>query len=674
MYKPNIKILNFLFVLSLVVASQGGYAASVKELSQLSLEQFSELDVVVTSVSRKPQKLSDTAAAVFVISNEDIKRSGATNIPEALRMVPGIQVARIDANKWAISARGFNGRFTNKLLVLIDGRTVYNPMFSGVYWNRQDVLMEDIDRIEVIRGPGATLWGANAVNGVINVISKKARDTQGWQMTAGAGTEEQGFGSLRYGNKLGENADARGYIKYIERDHGVNNDNTNGVDDWDTVQGGFRLDWQPLQSDSFTLQGDLQDTGVGTDRTTSSLTAPFSTTQANEVDINGWNILGRWKHKFSDVSDMELQLYYDSHEREQTELVSNGTLVQLYETFDMDFQHRFGLGSRQEILWGLGYRNISDKFLGDFTTSLNPIQDTTELFSAFVQDDISFADGKVHLIVGSKFEHNAFTGIEIQPNIRMNWNVTEKYSLWSSISRAVRTPGRSTDIRINQSVTAGTPPRLVSIFGNPDIHSEKVTALELGLRGQPDNNLKYDFAAFYNIYNDLRTFERGTASVLTTPVTHVLIPITSQTFMTAETYGLEMSLEWIATERWKLNLAYSFLEMQLHKESISTAATAESAEGESPEHQISLRSSFDITNNLFFDTWVRYVDELPTQKMNAYITMDTRLAWKPVKGMELSVVGQNLLNDSQLQFMPEILDITSTQAQRSVYLKLQWQF
>lgn len=670
----SMKRFNFLFVLCLVVASQGGQAASIKELTQLSLEQFSELDVVVTSVSRKPQKLSDTAAAVFVISNEDIKRSGVTTIPEALRMAPGIQVARIDANKWAVSSRGFNGRFANKLLVLIDGRTVYNPMFSGVYWNRQDVLMEDIDRIEVIRGPGATLWGANAVNGVINVITKKARDTQGWFMTAGAGTEEQGFGSLRYGHKLGETADARAYIKYFERDHGVTNNNTKGVDDWDTVQGGFRLDWQPLHSDSFTLQGDIQDTSVGIDRTTSSLTAPFSTTQANEVDINGWNILGRWQHRFSDLSDVELQLYYDSHEREQTELVGNGTLDQLYETFDIDFQHRFGLGSRQELLWGLGYRNISDKFLGDFTTSLNPQQDITELFSFFVQDDISFAEGNVHLIIGSKFEHNAFTGLEIQPNIRMNWNVTEKYSIWSSISHAVRTPVRSTDIRINQRVIAGTPPRLVSIFGNPDIHSEKVTAFELGLRGQPYNNLRYDIAAFYNIYNDLRTFEQGTASVLTTPVTHVLIPLTSQTFMTAESYGIELAVDWKAKDWMKFKLAYSYLEMQLHKESFSTAATAESGEGENPEHQVSLRSSFDITNNLFFDTWVRYVDELPTQNLNAYITMDTRLAWKPVKGMELSIVGQNLLNDSQLQFKSEILDITSTQAERAVYLKLQWQF
>jgi len=338
---------------------------------------------------------------------------------------------------------------------------------------------------------------------------------------------------------------------------------------------------------------------------------------------------------------MELQFYYDSHEREQTELVSNGTLVQLYETFDMDFQHRFGLGSRQEILWGLGYRNIDDKFLGDFTTSLNPIQDTSELFSAFVQDDISFADGEVHLIVGSKFEHNAFTGLEIQPNIRMNWNVTEKYSIWSSISHAVRTPARSTDIRINQRVIAGTPPRLVSIFGNPDIHSEKVTTFELGFRGEPYNNLKYDLAVFYNFYNDLRTFEQGAASVVLTPVPHVLVPIGTQNFMTGETYGLELALDWRAKDWLKLTLAYSFLDMQLHRTSFSTATTAEAAEGESPEQQVSLRSSFDITNNLFFDTWVRYVDELPDQHMNAYITLDTRLAWKPVKGIELSIVGQN---------------------------------
>lgn len=670
----NKVFVKYFIIFCSILVSSTGRAESIKELSQLSLEQFTELDVVVTSVSKKQQKLSDTAAAVFVISNDDIRRTGVTSIPEALRMVPGMQVARIDANKWAISSRGFNGRFANKLLVLIDGRTVYNPMFSGVYWNRQDVLMEDVERIEVIRGPGAALWGSNAVNGVINVITKKARDTQGWQMTAGVGTEEQAFGSLRYGNKLGENADARAYIKYFDRDNGVDNSDNKGVDDWDSVQGGFRLDWLPLSSDSFTLQGDWQDTVVGTDRTTTSLTAPFSTTQANEVDINAWNILGRWKHRFSDESDMELQIYYDSHEREQKELVSDGNLNQLYETFDVDFQHRFGLGMQHDILWGIGYRNISDEFQGDFTVSLTPESKTTHLFSAFIQDDISFYDGNLHLIVGSKFEHNDFTGIEIQPNIRMNLNISDKYSIWSSISRAVRIPGRSTDIRLNQRVTAGTPPRLISIFGNPRIHSEKVTAFEMGFRGEPYQNLKYDLAAFYNFYNDLRAFEQGTASVQTTPVAHVLIPLTSQTFVTAETYGIELALDWRPEDWLRLNLAYSFLEMQLHKESFSTATSGESAEGESPEQQISLRSSFDISNNLTFDTWLRYIDELPTQNVNAYVTFDARLAWQIKNNVELSITGQNLLNDSQLQFKPEILDITSTQAERSVYLKMQWQF
>lgn len=643
--------------------------SDVQELAEMSLEDFSELDVIVTSVSRKAQKISDTSAAVFVISSEDIKRSGVTSIPEALRMVPGMQVAQIDANKWAISSRGFNGRFANKLLVLIDGRTVYNPMFSGVFWNRQTIMMEDVDRIEVIRGPGASLWGANAVNGVINVISKPASATRGGLVTLGTGTEEQGFTSLRYGAQLNETADLRAYVQYFDKDSGENIDGSQGLDGWDNTQGGFRLDWQPNSSNNLTLQGDLQDTVIGNERTTPSLTAPFSVTAKTVVDINAWNVLGRWKHRVSESSDFELQLYYDSHERKQT-----GDLNQLYETLDVDFQHRFALWQRQEILWGLGYRHVNDEFAGDFTITLDPAEDTTELFSFFIQDEISLLDDRVHLIIGSKFEHNDYTGWEVQPNIRLNWTYSEQLSLWASLSKAARTPARTTDIRINQFVMPGAPPRLIAILGNPDIDSEQVTAFDLGLRGQYNQRVNYDLAFFYNRYKKLSSFEALTPSLVLTPVPHILVPLTSENFLYGETYGFEAALDWKATDWITLNLAYSYLEMQLHRRSASTSTTAEDAEGESPEQQLSLRTSFNLTDRVDLDTWVRYVDALPAQNLDDYVTLDTRLAWRPRQGLELSVIGQNLLNSSQLQFKPEILSNTPTQAERGLYVKLQWEF
>ena len=384
---------------------------SVPDVTAVSLEDLWNMQV--TSVSKRTQKVADAAAAIFVITQEDIRRSGATSIPEALRLAPGLEVARIDQNKWAIGSRGFNGRFDNKLLVLIDGRSVYTPLFSGVYWNVQDVMLEDVDRIEVIRGPGATLWGANAVDGVINVITKKAKATQSAVVTAGAGTEERAAGGVRYGGKLGDNTYYRAYTKYFDWGPSAYSSGMTAHDGWDALRGGFRADWTPAGANSLTLQGDIYRSRFDETLTVASLSAPYSNTFPNDGKYSGGNILGRWNHT-SERSSMSLQMYYDN-----TTISDHSLFGDHQNILDLDFQHGFHVGDAQQFVWGLGYRSIRDKNDSSFTVSLQPNQVTLNQFSTFLQDEISLVDNRLQITLGTKFERNEFTGIEIEPNARL---------------------------------------------------------------------------------------------------------------------------------------------------------------------------------------------------------------------------------------------------------------
>lgn len=642
-----------------------------EEMTELSKLDFEELmNIEITSVSKKAQKVSEAAAAIFVITNEDIQRSGVTSIPEALRMVPGLEVARIDASTWAITCRGFNGRFANKLLVLMDGRSIYTPLFSGVFWDVQDTLLEDLDRIEVIRGPGATLWGANAVNGVINIITKQAKDTQGGLVTAGVGTEERGLGSVRYGGKLNDDTYYRVYAKYFDRDSAVDVSGHDGADEWHVLRGGFRMDWEPANSNSLTLQGDIYDGDAGQRLSVTSLTAPYTRTFDEDTEITGAYLLSRWKRTISDNSDIMLQLYYDRTER------NTAVMDESRDTFDIEFQHQFSLSERQEFIWGLGYRFTSDDIDNTFSLSFYPDNRDDNLFSAFLQDEIMLIEDRLHLTLGSKFEHNDYTGFEIQPSVRLIWTPYRQHSVWTAVSRAVRTPSRAEeDVRINQKVFPGSPPRVVSLFGNHDFDSEELIAYELGYRVQLMDRLSLDIAAFYNDYDDLRTEEPGEPFPETSPSPpHLVIPYTAGNKMKGETYGIELAADWRVLDWWRLQAAYTYLQMQLHLDGDSRDMRSVSAEGESPHNQVSLRSSMDLTRDLDFDLWLRYVDNLPSQDVGSYITLDARLGWKLYKDIELSVVGQNLLDSHRLEFEPEILDTYPTEVERSVYGKITWRF
>ncbi|MCP4689320.1 MAG: TonB-dependent receptor, partial [Desulfobacterales bacterium] len=610
--------------------------------------------------------------AVFVITSEDIRRSGAATIPDLLRMAPGIQVARIDASNWAVSSRGFNGRFANKLLVLMDGRTVYTPLFSGVFWDVQDALLEEIDRIEVIRGPGAALWGANAVNGVINIITKEAEKSQGLLALGGVGTEERAFGAIRWGGHIGENGCYRLYTKYFNRDSTVFDDGQDAGDDWRNLRAGFRMDWSVADADAFTLQGDVYDGRVHDIISYPGGPPSWVNTVSGDTEISGGNILGRWRREFSETSRMTLQLYYDRTRR--TRLLIP---MDIHQTVDMDFQHQFLVG-QHDVMWGVGYRFIRGDIDNSAVFILDDERRKTDLFSAFLQDDIHLAGDALRLILGIKLEHNDYTGFEIQPNARLLWTPGERAVLWASISRAMRTPSRSDhDLWLNpvtlppDTFFPGAPPLNLFILGSRDYDSEELIAYELGCRVSPLDHLSVDIAAFFNAYDNLETTVPREYDFSTWPARLIMIVDNKKS---GETYGFEVSADYEALDGWRLQAAYSYLQMNLTPDPGSREISMESAEESIPHNQLSLRSTMDLPWRLEFDLWLRYTDELPGPEVDDYCTLDARLGWRPKENLELALVGRNLLESRHQETKRAYVDNLPTDVERSVYIKATWRY
>jgi iron complex outermembrane receptor protein len=647
----------------------------IDKLLAMSLEDL--MDLEVTLVSKKKEKLFTAPAAIYVVTAEDIRRSGATSIPEALRMVPGLQVARINSSCWAISSRGFNKEFANKLLVLIDGRSVYTPLFAGVYWNRNDVMMEDVERIEVIRGPGATLWGANAVNGIINIITKKAQDTQGGMLTGGGGTEELGYGAARYGGSLGEKGYFRIYSKYRNLDDGPVFYGGESSDEWETAQGGFRWDWKANETDELTLQGDIYKGQIGHTAYWMSLLPPYSVAYDEIVDVNGGNVLSRWRHVISDYSDLQLQFYYDRTEQRHTKYQETRDI------FDLEFQHRFPLGEKQEIIYGLNYRFMTDDSKAEVSAgeqmsfSLDPASRDLHLISAFIQDELTLIEDQLKFTVGSKFEHNDFTGFEYQPSGRLQWTPRQNQTLWSSVSRAVRTPSRYEHDSYNcwgVFPGGGGTPTEMEFVCDEDYDSEELTAYELGYRLEASKSVMLDFAGFFNVYDNLRTYEGQSPTFEMTPAPHMRLPFSPDNQMDGETYGVEVSGNWQVMENWKLAAGYTFLQMQMHPKNTSTDENNESGnEGSSPHNQIHLRSYVNLPRNLEFDTALYYVDNLPALDIPSYFRLDARLGWHISENAELSLAAHNLLDSRHPEFFAWGTQVP-TEAERSFFAKLTWRF
>ena len=649
-------------------------ANSAGELKQMSVDQLMNIDV--TSVTKQPQKLLQAAASIQVITAEDIRRSGATSLPEALRLADNLQVAQINAHDWAISARGFNANLANKLLVLIDGRVVYTPLYGGVLWNVQDYLLNDIDRIEVVSGPGGTLWGANAVNGVINIVTKAAQDTQGLYVAAGGGNEVREQAGLRYGAELGSDVYVRAYGKYTDHDSEVTSSGANTEDSWHMARGGFRMDAQPSAQDRFTLQGDLyngtEDAGA-----------------AGDAGMSGANLLGRWTHAVSDGSSMSVQLYYDHAYLSEPFAASPpapyysgfpaASLMDNLDTYDLNFQYHFGWGVRQELTWGLEYRATHEADWDLSVVRFSPPVLDQSLYSGFLQDEIMLAPS-VYLTVGSKLEHNDYTGYEAEPSGRLQWNLDSNQLLWTAISRAVRTPSRyDHDLVVPSGLIDAPPPYQFPnayLRGNPDFVSETLLAYEAGYRAVLGPKLTLSLSTFYNDYQNLRS----TTSTPTTAVYVFPYPIYFQNNLEGDTYGLELSTSYQLLDWWRLHAGYNLLRENIHVKPGEVDATGANNETADPQQQVALRSSMDLPSNLRFDAALRWVDTLhidngPTGgpvvgTVPSYFELDSRLAWSISKRLELAVVGQNLLH----AYHPEygFPSPTRGEIERSVYGKLTW--
>lgn len=642
------------------------------DLAEKSLEDL--MNTEVTSVSKKEQKLSQVAAAIFVVTQEDIRRSGATNIPDLLRMVPGMEVAQIDGNTWAISARGFNTQFANKLLVLVDGRAVYTPFSGGVFWDTLDLVLEDIDRIEVIRGPGATVWGANAVNGVINIITKSASDTQGGLIAGGAGNFEHGFTQGRYGGKLGQQVTYRAFMKYFNRNHLLDVNGQSGDDGWDILRGGFRADANVNTQNSLTLEGGLY-TGTEGETQTSfvSLAPVLQQTQDVFAHVSGGDILGRWNHVFSSRSDTTVQLYHDHYSRHDPQ-----SRVQ-QDTFDLDFHHHIAWGSRQDVVWGAGYRFTTDDVSGSLTVSYSPNSRNASLFNLFVQDELTVVPKKLFLTVGSKLEHNSYTRFHPEPSVRWVWTPNNRQTIWGAYSRATSTPSRvATALHVVLAAFPGPGGSLtlLELLGNPHFKDENVDAYELGYRVQASSHLSLDLATFYNKYHDLNSTEPGTPFFETNPAPpHLVIPLMFGNGILGKVDGVELAANWKPWNHWTLSPGYTLLQMHLHRgPSSQDTVSPVGDQGLNPRNQFQLRSHLDFPRHFEVDTSLYFVGRLPTESVPSYTRLDQRFAWLPAERLEISIVGQNLAQDHHSELIDPNGTLAPSEVKRSFCGEIRWRF
>lgn len=658
-----------------MAAAQGNSATS-NQLLGLSLEEL--MDIKVTTVSRRPQKLSEVASAVFVITQDDIRRSGVTNIPDALRMAPGVQVDRLGTDKWAVSIRGFTGRFANKLQVLIDGRSVYNPIFSGTLWEQQDTLMEDIERIEVIRGPAATVWGINAVNGVINIITKKAADTQGTVLTAGGGSFEQGFVSARYGGKLNEDTPFRVYAKGSARHHTDAPSGASNRDQWQSGRGGFRIDHH-RGNDQFTLQGDIFANAIGDTYDKSVISLQSSPTNNVRGQNEGGNIRFRWDRTLSEQSSILLQTYYDRVRYQMSPLFSFDT-----ESFDVDAQHRFSLWDRHDITWGGNYRLYHSKVFDNGFIKLTPQDRTNHVYSGFIRDDITLIPNRLYFNLGTRLDHNDFTGLEIQPSARPAWTPDTENTLWLSVSRAVRTPARAENDATLDFLQFGNAPGLPplpfplkTVFqGSHSFQSEKLLASEAGYRHRLSPQASVDISGFVNDYSELRDFSLGRFTLSTGLPRQIITSVLTDNSAAALTYGFELSGDWKPTQNWRLQGNYSFIDMRISSNPLTKDfdPSVSGADKVTPQHRISLRSNYDLSDKLDINLWLRYISNIAYYNLPGYVTADAKVSYRPAKNIELYVVGQNLFSRNHQELAPDFIPSIPAVTPRGVYGGIQIRF
>lgn len=627
-----------------------------RDLTELSLEDL--MEVKVTSVSKRDQVAGEVSAALFVLNHEDIHRSGATSIPELLRLVPGLHVAQIDTSRWAISARGSNSLFANRLLVLIDGRSVYSPLFSGVYWDAQDTRIEDIERIEVIRGPGASVWGANAVNGVINIITKSALETTSSEIVGGVGSEENGMVNMRYGERLSDSSAGRIYGKYFKRDRSAQIAGVDAYDQWDAGQGGGRFDYHE-DRDAVTVQGDFYKGRVGLQGTPLSPYTFVLTDIDRTTDYDGNNILVNWNHRLDAKQELTVKTYFDKTARDAV------SLKERYQTFDAEAQYLLPLTPDNDLMFGVNYRRVTD-FIGNspYLEFASP-HSTTELYSGYVQDEVKLLENRLRITLGSKIETNTYTGFEYQPTVRVAWVPAPSHTLWTAFSRAVRTPSRVQED--SKLILANLPdqnfqPFPLYLVGSKDGNSEVLKAYEIGYRAAPWSNYTFDIATFYNDYDNL-------VSITNSPIT--LGPDGRPELLsnfangdTGRAYGIEALNTWRPTSDWTLQAWYSWLNFD-QKQGDSDLDLGGPTRSD-PHNQAFLRSLVSLPGDFTFDSYLRYVDSVPSYDVDAYIDLTLRLGWHLNKSIEFAVTGNNLLHNSHREYIPDSIQIAPADIQRSV--------
>jgi iron complex outermembrane receptor protein len=615
-----------------------GDAVSMNSLKTLSIEDLMNLEI--TSVSKTGEPLSDAAAAIYVITREEILNSGARSLPDILRLAPNLQVAQITSSSFAITARGFNGPAASKLLVLIDGRSVYTPYHSGVSWDVQDVLPEDIERIEVISGPGATLWGANAVNGVINITTRKASETAGASLRVGGGNLEQ-RGSVQYGGQVGSEVAYRAYVDSFHDGHDLTATGTNADDAWHKSQGGFRADWMPA-GDVVTLQGDLYRSSED-ERPSSNQT------------VSGHNLLTRWNHSFSEASGLQIQAYYD-----YTKTTLPGLGFDELNSYDLDVQHVFTWGSRQSIVWGGGVRTEEDNF-PTVPSVFSPQRRTLNYDNAFLQDSISLSR-TLKLIVGTKYEHDAYTRGEPLPNARLSWKISDSNLLWAAVSRAVRAPSRLDRDLIEQQGP------IVFIRGG-DFQDERLTAHELGYRSQPSAKTSVSVSAFYNVYSDLRSAEFSPGPAL---------PLIFANRMAGNTDGVEAWGNYQIRQWWRLSLGGNWLHENLHFDPGSSRLGGIALAGDDPSYQIALRSTMTFARSGLLYLDLRHIGALPAPASQSYTELNAHVSWTVSPAVTLALTGSNLIHPQHLEFgttsAPLQLGSTGVESGRSVFFEVQCKF
>jgi len=638
-----------------------------RDLSEASLEDLMKIEV--TTVSKKEQRFSKTPAAVFVITQEDIRRSGMTNIADLLRMVPGVQVGQAQGGQWAVSARGFNDTYSNKLLVLVDGRSVYSPIDSGVFWDEQDLFLENIERIEVIRGPGATLWGANAVNGVINIITKAARDTQGVLTAAGAGDDGQRLASFRFGAPAGNSGHYRISAKYLHGRGLASDTDGTRIAGQSSLTAGIRGDWALSGRDSLTLGAEMFRSSSGTLLDASR--APLGFRDTTGYKSSGANLMANWRRTESERSNMELRAYFSHPER------SEAVYGDSYSTIDLDFHHRIPISETHDLMWGMGFRDSSLHTSGSDYASFSPSSRNDALFSGFVEDQWAILHDRLFPILGSKFEHNNSTGLEVQPGARILWTPDSRHTLWAASSRAVRAPSMlETNLRAQAPDLSG--PNGIPIHpeysGSLSFRSENALTYELGYRLQAKRRFSVDLAAHRSVYTRLRTLEAGNPIVETKPQPRLIVQAQFANLMRGEAHGFEIASNWNVTERWRILPSYSWLKLDIRPDAASAdILSRDVVAGQSPRHQFQLRSNLDLSRKVQLDGAAYYNGRLPNLAIPAYTRLDARLGYRPRPDIELSLSGQHLQGGRHAEFISSTPYVRAIIG-RSVMLKLTWGF